>query len=463
MPAISVRGLSKSYRVYTHPSQLLLEVMGGGRRHNAFAALTDVSFDMAPGEVVGVMGRNGAGKSTLLRVIAGTLEPTSGALDVRGRVSAILELGSGFHPDYSGRDNVMLGGLCLGLSRTEINAKFDEIVEFAELRAVIDRPFRTYSTGMQARLTFAVATSVDPDVLIIDEALSVGDARFALKSFDRIRDFKARGKAILFVSHSINQVVSICDRAILLEGGKVVADGEANRVGSIYHELLFGHVPRVSGEERDEQEAVAADIEPDPPDLPRPPAPPAPPYYVHLKPAAPEPQWTSALGESARVHRYGDGAVVFTKAAVLTPDGQPVSMLQSGGEYVLRIELEARAPIDDYCFGFLLRDPRGVELYGLDTHKLDRPIIWPALAPGDRLSFGMSFVANLAAGPYFMTLGIARSDEHKYDLRFDALEVVVGPTRDLYTSSMVNLYASFVEGRFSSSKASDGAVGSKAT
>jgi ABC-type polysaccharide/polyol phosphate transport system ATPase subunit len=239
-PLICVRNLRKAYRLYAHPRQMLLEALTGRRRHDEFVALDDVNFDVAPGTVVGLMGRNGAGKSTLLRIVAGTLDASGGTVAVRGRVAAILELGTGFHPEYTGRENVYLGGLCIGLSRDEIDRRFDEIVAFSELEDFIDQPFRTYSSGMQARLTFSVATCVDPDILIVDEALSVGDARFQLKSFDRIRDFKGRGKSILLVSHSINQIVSICDRAILIERGRMYADGDPNRIGHLYHELLFG-------------------------------------------------------------------------------------------------------------------------------------------------------------------------------------------------------------------------------
>jgi lipopolysaccharide transport system ATP-binding protein len=237
---VSIRDLFKSYRLYRRPADMLWEALTGRQRHTEFRALEGISFDIQPGTVLGVMGRNGAGKSTLLRIIAGTLPASGGSVSKEGRVAAILELGTGFHHDYTGRENVQLGGLCLGLSRAEIEQRFDEIVAFSELEDFIDRPFGTYSTGMQARLTFAVATCVDPDILIIDEALSVGDAKFQLKSFDRIRDFKRRGKSILLVSHSINQVVSICDRAILLERGRVCADADPNRIGHLYHELLFG-------------------------------------------------------------------------------------------------------------------------------------------------------------------------------------------------------------------------------
>ena len=163
----------------------------------------------------------------------------AGTVTVEGRISAILELGTGFHVDYTGRENIFLGGMCLGLSRAEITERLDEIISFSELQDFIDQPFRTYSTGMQARLTFAVATCVDPDVLIVDEALGVGDARFQLKSFDRIRSFKDRGKSILLVSHNIPSIMAICDRAILLEKGQIIVDGDPNEVGKLYHEMLF--------------------------------------------------------------------------------------------------------------------------------------------------------------------------------------------------------------------------------
>jgi ABC-type polysaccharide/polyol phosphate transport system ATPase subunit len=235
--AVAIQDLSKSYRLYARPGDMLVEALTGRRRHAEFRALEGISFAIEPGTVLGIMGRNGAGKSTLLRIIAGTLPATGGTVSTQGRIAAILELGTGFHPDYTGRENVELGGLCLGMSRAQIRERFDEIVAFSELEEFIDRPFSTYSTGMQARLTFAVATCVDPDILIVDEALSVGDAKFQLKSFDRIREFKRRGKSILLV---INQVVSICDRAILLERGRIHADADPNKIGHVYHELLFG-------------------------------------------------------------------------------------------------------------------------------------------------------------------------------------------------------------------------------
>ncbi|MEY5031301.1 MAG: hypothetical protein RL354_332, partial [Planctomycetota bacterium] len=226
-PVLRIDGVSKAFEIYASPMQMLLELMGFGRRHERFQALGDISLEIGRGEVVGIVGRNGAGKSTLLKIVAGTLAADSGRVAVDGRMSAILELGTGFHPDYTGRDNIVMGGLCLGMTRREIMAKQQEVADFSELGEFLDRPFRTYSSGMQARLCFSTALACEPSILVVDEALSVGDVRFQRKCFAHFEKLRSRGTTILLVSHDMNAVAQICDRAVGLERGRVVGVGPA--------------------------------------------------------------------------------------------------------------------------------------------------------------------------------------------------------------------------------------------
>jgi len=234
--AISAKGLSKTYWVFDHPLDRLKQLVFGERRHygRAFEALKDVSFDLERGSVLGLVGNNGAGKSTLLQLVCQTLQPSAGQLQVNGRVAALLELGAGFNPDFSGRENIFLNAAVLGLSNQEITERYDSIVDFSGVAEFIEQPVKTYSSGMYMRLAFSIATSVDPDILIIDEALSVGDGAFARKSFDRIMALRERGVTILFCSHSMYHIEAICDQAMWLERGRVVMQGTPQQVTRAY-------------------------------------------------------------------------------------------------------------------------------------------------------------------------------------------------------------------------------------
>jgi ABC-type polysaccharide/polyol phosphate transport system ATPase subunit len=243
LPAIAVRGVSKDFKLYSNavmgPLKEALLFWRKEKLHRAFRALDEVSFDVMPGEVVGIVGPNGAGKTTLLKMIAGLLPVDSGTIEVRGRVHALLALGVGVHPEFTGRENIRFGGLLMGLSEAEIAAKTPEIVEFAEIGEFIDRPLRTYSSGMRARLLFSIAMSVQPEILIVDEALATGDAYFVQKCGSRIRELCASGATILFVSHNLSQVEEICGRAILLIGGRIVAEGAPLEIVRAYNRWAF--------------------------------------------------------------------------------------------------------------------------------------------------------------------------------------------------------------------------------
>lgn len=365
--AIAVRGVSKRYRVYRRHSDRLLEWLTRRPRHRPFWALSDVSFSVRRGEIVGVIGRNGAGKTTLLRLLTGISAPTQGEIDVNYRMSAILELGSGFHPEFSGRDNVFLGGAVLGMDEAEIRRKYDGIVAFAELEPYMDLPFKTYSLGMQARLSFAVAISVEPEILIIDEALAAGDGAFIAKCFERIREICASGATVLFVSHNTYLVQRLCGRALWIESGSVQGDGDPAYVCRDYEVALRTHEAgeraarlqldrrRFSDDATAPSHGAAAIVLPadDP---------------AAGKTASGEP--ASGTSDPRRAgNAWGTGEVRITAVELLDGAGHAAGLVYAGDPLTIRLHYAGDAPYDDLAVVVQLARADGIVACSLDARE----------------------------------------------------------------------------------------------
>lgn len=468
--AIRARGLTKTFRVHLKSSDVLRELFSRERRSIERHALRDVSFDVRRGEVVGVLGRNGAGKSTLLKIIAGTLDRTAGELEVNGRITAILELGTGFHPDYSGRENIRLGGLCLGMSREEVERKTESIIDFSELREVIDQPFRTYSTGMQARLTFATAISVDPDILIIDEALSVGDARFQAKCFARMTELRKQGRTILIVSHDTNAITSFCDRAIVLEAGTVFLQGAARDMAAAYLRLLFGERRQNDGEFQVggtsslvQAEESAADHTSASRDA-------GAPLESHVTDSgrglaqASGPSLSAGLEPTTApqgglaYRRFGDGAIRVISFGLRDERGAETRLLESGGKYRFHMRGLCVRDVDRVSCGFAIKDRRGTILFGVTNISYGDPI--DDLRAGEVVDIATDLTMWLAAGDYFINLGFGYlANGEMCDFLEDGIQFAVhGPGR-IFTTAVVNLQADFRVFRLSQAAATEFSAG----
>ncbi|MCK1416298.1 ABC transporter ATP-binding protein [Bradyrhizobium sp. CW4] len=423
--AIRARELRKAYRVYAHAIDPLVEIIRRTPRHTERVALQSIDLELKRGEIVGVLGRNGAGKSTLLKIIAGTLERSSGDLEVNGRITAILELGTGFHPDYTGLENIFMGGLCLGMSKAEIESKLDSIIEFSELRDVIDQPFKTYSTGMQARLTFATAISVEPDILIVDEALSVGDARFQMKCFGWIQRLKQKNATILLVSHDTNTITTFCDRALILEGGRVFAEGEAGPISVIYHNLLFGK-PETTA-------PIGSEEVPSP----------GPGNAISQVAAENADGSEQPATEVAPKVRYGSGEARLLDWGLFDEHGRRATLLHSGGNCRFSMRLRCDMDIPALSCGFAIKDRRGTVVWGA-TNLTSQGVAWEARA-GDVLTIACDCKMWLAAGDFFLTLGAAHlHDGKKIDFVEDAIQFRVVGAKGAFTTSLVNLESEVV-------------------
>lgn len=368
MNAIEIIGLGKAYKNYSSLWQRLGEwfLPWGGCRHTTHWVLNDISFALPKGQALGIIGMNGAGKSTLLKMIAGTTAPTCGSIRVEGNVAALLELGMGFHPEFTGRENVYLSGQLLGLDRQKIDELMPDIESFAEIGDYIDQPVRVYSSGMQVRLAFGVATAVRPDVLIVDEALSVGDAYFQHKSFDRIKKFREAGTSLLLVSHDKQAIQSVCDRAILLNHGKVAMEGQPEAVMDFYNALLADHQNQ----------------------------------SVH--------QEVMADGRAQTIS--GTGEATVETIGLLNDDGVTIDSVDVNQSVTLCVKARIHQPIDRLVLGFGIKDRLGQVMFGCNTDLTNQPVY--NLKAGSQVVFNVRFPANFGPGSYSIQTALVSTDTH---------------------------------------------------
>lgn len=386
-PVLEVEGVSKVYRIYDKPQDRLKQALFCGKRnfHRDFRALDEVTLSLKRGEFFGVIGRNGSGKSTLLQLVAGTIKPSTGQVRIRGRLAALLELGSGFNPNFTGRENVYLNGSILGCSPEEVRERFDEIAEFAEIGDFIDQPVKTYSTGMVVRLAFAVQVILTPDLLIVDEALAVGDAAFQRRCYRRLEELRERGVSLLFVSHSLELVRALCDRALYLAQGEVKALGEANTVCDAYlADLLEEQVRRkpaaisTAVEVKSDRDADASDE-------------------------------SLLLDRYSPNHRNGctiqGSRGIDLVSAELSHTDPLCKVLREGDWMRLHLEFEVRTPVDDFLVGVLIRDRLGADIFGF-SERASRLEIPGRPQSGDKLVLDIRIKCDIRADDYFITLGV---------------------------------------------------------
>jgi len=388
MNSICVSNLGKAYKRYPTRWSRLAEWLSpsGKKRHQLKWVLQDINFNIASGEAVGIIGINGAGKSTLLKLITGTTQPTMGEVALSGRVAALLELGMGFHPDFTGRQNVYMAGQLIGLSIEEISALMSEIEEFAEIGEYIDQPVRIYSSGMQVRLAFSVATAIRPGILIVDEALAVGDVFFQQKCFERIRSYCEAGTTLLFVSHAMGAVYSLCNRAILIHEGRIALDGAPREVIDLYNAHVLRHHDGKNKNmkivERHSAESFLASSE----------------AADSANAGATDTPQNTAIGS------FGNpGATI--QAVDLMVNGRPANTVVSENEATIRVEVKFTEAYQDPHIGFQLRDSRGEPVFMTNTYCMHRTI--GPVNCGEDVVAEFSFNAGLSPGDYTITVGVA--------------------------------------------------------
>jgi len=418
--SIQVNDLGKCYHVYSQPRDRLKQffvpklrrILGGSTAvpyYREFWALKNISFEVKKGETVGIVGRNGSGKSTLLQMICGTLTPSCGTIRTNGRVAALLELGSGFNPEFTGRENVYLNGAVLGLSKGEVDARFADIVEFADIGEFISQPVKNYSSGMAVRLAFAVQAQSNPDILVVDEALAVGDAKFQAKCFSHLKKLKAQGTSVLLVSHSTEQIATHCDRAVFLKAGDLISIGKPRDIINLYLDDMFGVERLDIGEEIDdsvntlERKGCGLSVYED---------------RFHLRPTY-----------NPHEYRWGDGVVLLIDHCLQTSSQVDVGTVLVGDAIQLRLSIRFISHIVRPIVGFAIKTKEGVTLYNTNSELQRSSGISAAGEAGSVLNVVISFSATFAPGDYFISVGIAsrqpNGDVVPHDRRYDAIMLTV--------------------------------------
>lgn len=370
--AINVNDVSKLYKLYDKPSDRFVEALGlsKSKKYKEHYALNNVSFNIKQGETVGIIGTNGSGKSTILKIITGVLNPTGGNVEIAGRISALLELGAGFNMEYTGLENVYLNGTMIGFKKEEIDEKLDDILKFADIGEFINQPVKTYSSGMFVRLAFAVAINIDPEILIVDEALSVGDVFFQAKCYKKFEEFKKLGKTILFVSHDLGSVAKYCDRVILLNKGKKVDEGEPKRIIDLYKKILVNQVDSVSNE-------TVANVEID--------------------------NWKERLKVNPNQEEYGNGMANIVDYAIIDDEGNITDSISKGMQFKIKFKVAFNTSIENPIFAFTIKDLKGTEITG--TNTMYERINTEVVGAGDVKVVTFTQNMNLQGGEYLLSLG----------------------------------------------------------
>lgn len=414
--AIEVKNLTKLYKLYDKPMDRLKDSLGLSRKkkYKEHLALNNVNLTVKKGETVGIIGTNGSGKSTILKIITGVLSPTEGEVNVDGHISALLELGAGFNMEYNGIDNIYLNGMMIGFSEEEIRKRMDAILEFADIGDYVYQPVKTYSSGMFVRLAFAVAINIDPEILIVDEALSVGDVFFQAKCYHKFEEFKKRGKTILFVSHDLSSISKYCDRAVLLNQGVLLGEGTPKKMIDIYKQVLVGQYPLPTGEgenllDDDQIRQAAADADKKADDK------------IKKDDSA-----KKTAAENPDTLEYGDGAATITNYFVTDNTGKETNSIIKGTDFTVHMRVKFNRDIAAPIFALTFKNIMGIEITGTNS-MVEKAFLEPVKA-GEEKDVTFTQNMSLQGGEYLLSFGVTgfeQNDFTVYHRLYDALNVSV--------------------------------------